>query len=1648
MSGTVVSTIDISYTAPDLPDPMVFRPHLISTLMQVFESNVEVVCIEGQPGYGKTTLLREFAQSADAPCFSIFLKSGSRFSYDPVLARADLANQVSWHITSKRIPDDREPTDGELRTLWRRCAKDLIRRRTKGYVIVDGLYHIPPEDEVVRQAIISFLPVGLKPYRILFSAGTENNLVPLVRGVSIKSFPITTFAPRETDEYLADLVEDKQRRSEYHATLGGVPILLASVRRQFAGGAGTDTEQPIKLSADIDTLFDSEWELAQPVSELTETILSYVLAYRQLVTEAQLCEDCKVSKSELKEVLEGLPFVTYSEKQHGWQFTSERFRAFVERKLSRRVEQATEAIASKLLDDPDSELSLAQLPQYLGRSGSTDKLLEWFSEKRLARILLKTRDSAHIEPTLQKAIAICHDRRNDRALTTYSLVRSIVPQISQTTGIDNEIRARCALGDFEGAMAVANDVPLITQRLRLLAVLVDAASERPGFKSQPLLEEISDLLSQINIDELPIEDAIDLAIDLYAVDPSAALALLKQIIHDDVEEQSIEIAMARISLAALRSKGMNDEIGNRDSRHPIPTELLVDDKVRRFIEATRLSYQSQTSEEILNATAAMDNPAEKLFVLRKWVAGHPREKNILAVVELAINDAITAPAFAPNATFYREISTPLPHSLDVVTRRQVAAVLDGQHANILRKGPTIDYVRLQLRLAHCDYVDGELVRVADRLETLFLDPVDAIVDLEIKTSCLAWFLAELASFDPERKLDQILDVRPTVKNELDDCLAIILADGAHQFETVAGALTPLAMHLPEMAFEVAGKLNTIDRREQGYLHIIATVCDRNIERPNLSLLFTICDTLQRHENFDSAIEQLAKKLAREMSGWCVKETDIRNLLLRLDRCASSSIRTDCLAELASMLAQYDNLRTLANEVGQALVKEFRDIGSPRRKYFIGCKAISSLRRACPELASDILELFSDKETIVRTSENVEEGGYFILDLITKATCGLVQANLLQEDDLPRVCRMVSSVHDPYIRVHLFSTLAFFLWREKAGEAFSEVANHHLWPSLSSLSSSDQDLRYKAWSSAYPAVWLEDRDRARAAITDFPRNVVDECTSNLCFALLQKQPPGEPFEGEPMLAGTLLNYSDIQNLLHLCEETDEDFLIFVVCERIADEICRTDGAIRITRDQKAEVARRIFEIAETKLPVPERITHLGYQVICKAQALRIERAGTRSWQNLLSEGENLCNAADKAYVLAHLASYLPSRMRVTRETLFAKAETLTDDLRSIEDQSHRYCAIGDLIAKFNKADARRITEKAFKTLTSAPSSQKVVRERQVIDLAYRLDPELPMRLALFYDDDPARERYKERAREQLDRHQLRRDIGDNRSKLDLVNRPTDRDVASAAWQALGTLNSGRMIPTDMARVRDMLVCASGFPLGSSYPMYSWVLSNVMIKYGHTRQAAEYMRDVFDGIVRAAEFFFQMVAAGEQHSVSPEWRDHGDEGLHAVIGLREREKAVGFLKKWFEANIEEELTIVDPYFGPEDLWLIQMMMVTDPHIRVKIMTGKSHNVNDGGSLRDAYRDAWRTQCDYSPPETEVLLVRFVESDVAPFHDRWLFSKSAGLRIGTSFNSLGKRVSEISVLRNDELTRVQYEVGKYQNRQNREMGGERITYELFEL
>jgi hypothetical protein len=154
-------------------------------------------------------------------------------------------------------------------------------------------------------------------------------------------------------------------------------------------------------------------------------------------------------------------------------------------------------------------------------------------------------------------------------------------------------------------------------------------------------------------------------------------------------------------------------------------------------------------------------------------------------------------------------------------------------------------------------------------------------------------------------------------------------------------------------------------------------------------------------------------------------------------------------------------------------------------------------------------------------------------------------------------------------------------------------------------------------------------------------------------------------------------------------------------------------------------------------------------------------------------------------------------------------------------------------------------------------------------------------------------------------------------------------------------------------------------------------------------------------------------------------------------------------WQSKELNGYLKICDPYFGPSDLDILQTIRSIAPNCEVFILTSKK---NQGqGDLHQLYMDYWKFNIsDQDPPETTIVIAGTRSQGVLPIHDRWWITRgNKGLRIGTSYNSLGLgRESEISVLSERKAEEREIEVDKFLSRKEKEYNGERLIYTTFDL
>jgi hypothetical protein len=168
--------------------------------------------------------------------------------------------------------------------------------------------------------------------------------------------------------------------------------------------------------------------------------------------------------------------------------------------------------------------------------------------------------------------------------------------------------------------------------------------------------------------------------------------------------------------------------------------------------------------------------------------------------------------------------------------------------------------------------------------------------------------------------------------------------------------------------------------------------------------------------------------------------------------------------------------------------------------------------------------------------------------------------------------------------------------------------------------------------------------------------------------------------------------------------------------------------------------------------------------------------------------------------------------------------------------------------------------------------------------------------------------------------------------------------------------------------------------------------------------------------------------------------------------ERDRAMAIVRKWVADQATGFIKITDPYFGPEDLEMVQLIRSTNPSIPIYILSSRKRQQRADvlPPWDDTYRSHWRlavSDCD--PGDVTVVIVGKRSSGDHPIHDRWWLSETSGLRMGTSANSVGVgKLSEVSAIDPSEVGNRLTEVDRYLSGSVKECGTDRILYSSFKL
>jgi hypothetical protein len=708
-----------------------------------------------------------------------------------------------------------------------------------------------------------------------------------------------------------------------------------------------------------------------------------------------------------------------------------------------------------------------------------------------------------------------------------------------------------------------------------------------------------------------------------------------------------------------------------------------------------------------------------------------------------------------------------------------------------------------------------------------------------------------------------------------------------------------------------------------------------------------------------------------------------------------------------------------------------------------------------EVAPELARQYIDEIAILRQEPTIDAyspATAFDLSvrLAIRTWGGIVRSAEVGGEGLRRIGYLIDRLPSAGERAKLYSSLAVLASVTGRSALCREIVTTRIEPLLGRIE--DQQYLWSVVVHCAPALYSNHRGSALERLRHLPVDYRDEAYQKISLMILGKYDPADPYKyvtGQ----GYPASYEDMLDVIELMLLVYSDSVCYFLVERLCDSVATTT---KLSREQKADVPSRLSAVIDKQFPNPHFIRHEGFKLIAMAQKARLEPFVRSVWQDMIARASAISNTADRAYVLAIIASLLPHKERAWRADVFEQERALVRELPASRDKIARYEELAERALEHDSGFSRECLEAAVRVFVDDQQRDER-RAKHLIDSAYQINPEFASSLAALMNDDPAKlsarrglQSVAHAAEERLGTLKLSHQLGSHATDAEKARK--DRKLPEAAWIKLGALNAGKATvrPFEM---QDYTELAGEYPMSEAYPIMCWVIQNSVLRFKGTDQEISKLSPFLEATLLSAGLAQQLAARTVAQYRAARLASRIKESRELiVVRPGERERGLDFIREWIKSHVHNYLKICDQYFSLPDLGVLKLIKEIRPNCCVQVLTSRREQENAG--VDTPYQNSFEQYLRLhvlsdDPPPSEVVIAGVGSVGGSPIHDRWWLTEGSGLRIGTSLNSLGlSKESEVSVIAESEAAVLESRVDDYLVRHLREFKNEKVTYNIVVL
>lgn len=1607
---SIVEILNTATVCRNFPDPAsgeVFRDDLIKTIDNYINQDYPVIYVEGASGAGKTTLLRQFHLENLDHCVSLFINPDVSYFMNQDYIKNIICEQICIIVGRDYAKDI------SINSILMDAQRQVKMRGKKLVFIIDGAEKYPEEKiKNLSEIIYGLIPVGLSEFRFLVSK-LDRIEIDIFNTVKLtKTITITQLSKSNVKIMLQSLNIENEIMEDIYNISEGIPGRVASIRRMMENGVKIDNIINRQIET-LEDLINLEWLNLNNLDENSKIMLA-VLANAKFNLDVQVLsmitslplEDIRNMIIQNKLIRENSSGVV--------EFVSSSHKKLIKNRLTSYEKRSLKYIIDYLIKCGDSEDRTAQIPLYYTQAKMQNELLSYVDLNYFTDVVNTSSALYPINDTLNTVIDISRKQNYYDKLLKYSLVRSAINSMTVSTISEDELRAMLVRKDYESAAIYIDSQKMQEDRLYFYSFLVSYMKINEGVIRYDLIDRINNIIDQIDLSKVPVV-LLRVAVNLAIVDIKIAMNIMEKVFSSIEDNEDV---------VSRREDDQKTQKKNEEELEA--TERNNTGSALEYLYALANTMDSDKTMEFLEYIKSTDLK-KKFPLLRSWIMANKERDDIIDIIDYALDVLMEESMdYRPTLEDFLVICTPLEHQKITHLLPHIVDRIDRQVGTIIDRDSGVLYYKLLVRICNIEN-RFDVDKAETRLLDVFYKSVE-IIDLSFRSEIFSYILGNL-NIELLNFIDKKFDISREIKQYLDASIKNIIANCAEHHELLKKPLEYLSRYDENMAFGYISNVNTQIRRDLLIDNCLTSLSQIGDIKKIAKFVKNIYDHDLKDKSIDKCMREICKKeIIRERN-------DLYSLFQIIIEMSELDSKIKNLARLYKTIFKHENCQEIAYRIEAALRELHKHINNPWARL----NTLFYVSRISYKINPDLSDYFFSEAISLKKSlaiKNEDQAKILArkLVLLNKSFQGLCEVGEDKREDLDNIIHMIEKFPSVGDRLIIFSDLSLRMLESSRKDISDYVVDKFIIPNIRDIDREDRFYFRRIIERMIPAIFKFNNSLAFQIIeNEIHTSLKNDIYMSICRFIIRGKSFVEPVIDDYRKS---LSYVDVLDLCAVLENVDCDSEIMNVVEDISESIYKDRD--NFTKQHIAEIYRKLDSLIERKIPDKRNIQHEGYAILYDIfKAKNSYDINVLEVDKLKIKIQNISNISDRIYLFSELITAInKNKLYDAKKQIVEETHLMFKDVPSSYDRISRLLIFAEKIKTFNVGKSKEILKNALKYSISCEENHNVIEfNKKIIDLAYKIDPSFAETLINAYDEDQARVKKRSNIKslyeEKIIRHQIHNKTHEEIDEKEIAK----HDIGNIAYDSLSKLNCNRVRTMPVGEVASYLKYCNPHDFDDIYKVSAWIIHNTYLKTKLMKDKT-IMRELYNSVKDGVEIGFIMT----------DYSNYNFEGNN-IMKPGDRGKAVEIISDWIRDNLSEYIKICDPYFNEDELSIFKTIQEIDSTVKISVLTSISAQ-SDLSNSDDVYNSKWRFEIsDNDPPNNEIVIAGIkIKNNVSPIHDRWIITKNAGMRIGTSFGSVGlSKISEISTISSENLREYEASIDKFIIGRIRNFEGDKIDYKI---